>query len=451
MDYLPARAGVFAGRDWRMIAEIAPWAHQEEAGMNTVRFALTLIVCLSAPAIAQLSPRPDEHVRLEDLVREALDRNPAILSARRAVDAKRARVAPEGSLPDPSLSFQTMGNLIPPTLQGGDPSSYRMIGFEQEIPFPGKLALRRKIAIAEAEAQFWDYEQLRRQIIAQLKLAYYDLYFVDRAIEVVQRDKGLLEKIAQIAEARYKVGQGLMQDVLRAQLELSKLLDRATSLQRRRAAIEAMINALLYRQPDARLGKPILQKSELKYSLEGLYQIALSNYPELKAQERQIDRNAYALRLAERNFYPDFSVGFAYANRAGLPDMYALTFNLKLPLYFWRRQRPELEGAASELAAARKWRENTIATLYLKLKDAYLMATTSERLAELYGAGVIRQATMSLESALAGYQVGKVDFSTVIENLTALLEYELKYHEAVVDYQKALAQLESMVGVELVR
>lgn len=416
--------------------------------MNAARLVSVLIVCLSAPALAQ---RPEEQVRLEDLVREALDKNPAIQAARRAFDAKRARIASEGTLPDPSLSFQTMGNLIPPTLQFGDPSSYRMLGFEQEIPFPGKLALKKKMASAEAEAQFWDYEGARRQVIAQLKLAYYDFYLADRAIEVVRREKELLEKIAQIAEARYKVGQGLMQDVLRAQLELSKLTDRAAVLERRRAVTEAMINALLYRPPDAKLGKPVLQKSELRHSLEELYRLALSSYPELKAQERQIDRDAYALQLAERNFYPDFSIGFSYANRAGLPDMYALTLNLKLPIYFWRRQRPELEGAAAALAAARKGRENMIAMLYLKLKDAYLMATTSEQLAQLYGTGVIRQASLSLESALAGYQVGKVDFSTVIENLSALLEYELKYHEAVVDFQKALAQLESLVGVELTR
>jgi len=391
-------------------------------------------------------------VTLDELVQEALERNPAIQAARRAVDAKRALILPAQTLPEPTIGFQTMGNLIPPTLQSGDPSSARTVSIEQEIPFPGKLGLKGRMASMEAEAEWWNYEQTRRQVIADLKLAYYDLFLIHKSIEIVQKDKDLLQKFTQIAEAKYRVGQGIQQDVLKAQVEISRLIDRLTVLEQRRGIAEALINSLLYRPPETALGKPApVQKTELRYSLDQLHQIARSNFPLLKMQEREIDRNQYAVQLARKEFYPDFSVGFTYFNRTPIPEMYGLMVKAKVPLYFWRKQRPELESAASSLASAQKQRENTTSWLYFKLKDGYLVATTSERLIQLYGTGVIPQATLSLESAVAGYQVGKVDFLTLIDNLVTLLDYELKYYEVLTDFQQALAQLEPFVGVELTR
>jgi len=177
-------------------------------------------------------------VTLDELVQEALEHNPAIQAARRAVDAKRAMILPAQTLPEPTIGFQTMGNLIPPTLQSGDPSSARTVSIEQEIPFPGKLGLKGKMATMEAEAELWNYEQTRRQVIADLKLAYYDLFLIHKSIEIVQKDKDLLQKFTQIAEAKYRVGQGIQQDVLKAQVEISKLIDRLTVLEQRRDIAE---------------------------------------------------------------------------------------------------------------------------------------------------------------------------------------------------------------------
>lgn len=415
---------------------------------------------LAQTGVAVQNPPPHQTTRvasemrtvtLDELVQEALERNPAIQAARRAVDAKRAMIVPATTLPEPTISFQTMGNLIPPTLQRGDPSSARTIGIEQEIPFPGKLALKGKMAKMEADAEWWNYEQMRRQVIADVKMAYYDLYLIHKSIEIVEKDKDLLQKFAQIAEARYRVGQGIQQDVLKAQVEISRLIDRLTVLQQRRGIAEALMNSLLFRPPETPVGTPApVQKAELRYSLDQLHEIARANFPMLKMQEREIDRHQYAVQLARKEFYPDFSVGFTYFNRT-VPTMYGLLFKAKVPLYFWRKQRPELESAASSLASAQKQRDSMLSLLYFRLKDSYLVATTSERLIELYGKGVIPQATLSLESAVAGYQVGKVDFLTLIDNLVTLLDYELKYYEVLIDYQKALAQLEPFVGVELTR
>jgi outer membrane protein TolC len=391
-------------------------------------------------------------ITLDELIQEALERNPAIQAARRIVDAKRAMITPAQTLPDPTIAFQTMGNLIPPTLQSGDPSSARTVSIEQDFPFPGKLGLKGRMATMEAEAEWWNYEQTRRQVIADLKLAYYDLYHIHESMEIVEKNKDLLQKFVQIADARYRVGQGNQQDILKAQVEISKLIDQMTVLEQQHNVTEALLNSLLYRPPDGHLQITThAHKAELRYTLEELYQLASQNFPELKMQEREIDRQHYAVRLAKKEFYPDFSVGFTYFNRSSVPEMYGLSVKAKVPLYFWRKQRPELNSAASNLAGAQKQRDNLLSLLYFRLKDAYLMATTSDRLMQLYGSGVIPQATLSLESAVANYQVGKIDFLALIDDLKTLLEYELKFHEALVEYQKALARLEVFVGVELTK
>ncbi|HXF05658.1 MAG TPA: TolC family protein [Blastocatellia bacterium] len=396
--------------------------------------------------------RADQPVILEELVQEALENNREILAARRRYDARQARIPQEGAPPEPMLSIGSMGNLLPFSIQRGDPSSARIVSFSQEIPFPGKLSLQSKVAWADAQAELWDYELVRRRVIAELKTAYYDLYFVEKSLESVGKTKDLLQQVLKIAEARYQVGKAAQQDVLKAQTEISILLERLAVLERQRATTVARINSILYRPPDTPLGRPTeVRKSEFPYSLEQLYQLALQRYPELRKQERIIDRSQYAVSLMRKEFYPDFGVTFQYLQRPAMPEMWGLMVNVKIPLYFWKRQRPALEEAASELAAAKQTHERIAAQLLFQIKDQYLMATTAERLLRLYGEGIIPQATLTLESSVASYQVGTVDFLTLLTNVMTVLTYELNYYEQLATFQKSLAQLEPLVGVELAR
>ncbi len=414
-------------------------------------FALSFLssFSLAAPQEAQ---ETQDSITLNAVVEEALAKNPLIQSARRSVDAKKFLVAPATTLPEPKVSFQTMGNLIPPTLQGGDPSSGRSLSFSQEIPFPGKLRLQGRVASMESEAEWWNYEQVRRQIISEVKVAYYEHWLISKSLEILDKNKDLLQKFAQISEAKYRVGEGIQQDVVKAQVDVSKLLDRRVVLQRREEVSTALLNSLLYRPPETRLGRTEeLRPSPFDMPLDELYRMAVKNSPMLKMQERTIDRDLYSVQLARKNFYPDFEVGFTYINRVDNPQMFGLMVAAKIPLYFWRKQGPELDSTAANLSSSRKKYDWLHARLFFELKDLYLSATTSKKLMELYGKGVIPQSTISLESAMAGYQVGKVDFLTLVDNLMTLLDYELKYHETLSEYQKSLARLEAIVGMELTR
>jgi outer membrane protein, heavy metal efflux system len=387
---------------------------------------------------------------LDSLIRELLARNPSIQAARRSVDASRARIVPARTLPEPTVSFETMGGAFPPTLMAGDPSSARVLSFAQEIPYPGKLALQGQVAAAEADSATWKYEQVRRDTIAELKNAYYELYLSERLQDVLRKSKELLEQFVEISSAQYKVGKGVQQDVLKAQVEVSRLLDRQSVLERDAASAEVRINTLLYRSPETPIGRlPELGTPKLGLSLDQLYRIAGDSNPQVRTARTEIDRDELNIALAKKSFYPDFEVGFSYFNRRELPDMYGWMIRANVPLYFWRKQRPELEAATSDLFGRRREYDGAVATLYSRLKEAYIRASSDATLLDLYGSAIVPQATLALESSMSGYRVGTIDFLSLLSNQQTVLEYELKYYEVLTDYYKALVTLETLTGEKL--
>jgi outer membrane protein TolC len=405
-----------------------------------------------ANKVVSVKPVPAA-TKLQSLIEEALEQNPEIKAMQRSFDMMRARIPQARALPEPMLNVGYIGNAapIPPfDVQKGDPSSGRVLSFTQEIPFPGKLALKGRMANVDTEAEWWNYEQVRRNVIAEVKDTYFDLFYLRKSIETVTKNKDLLEKFAKIAEASYSVGKGLLYDVLKAQVEISKLTEQLIVLERRTQADEARLNSLLFRELETSVGEPeAIRPQDFTHDLAELSSIALTNYPALKAQRRRIDREQYNVQLAKKDFYPDFSVGLTYFNRPGLPEMYGVNVGVKLPIYFRQKQRPAVAEATASAAAEKQRLENLTTLLFFRIKDRYLAATTAQRLVKLYGTTVIPQSSLALESAIAGYEVGKVDFLTLLDNLVTLRNYELSYYEQLSNAEKAIAALEPLVGVTL--
>ena len=391
-----------------------------------------------------------KEISLDELLGEAAENNPEIRASAHAAAASKAMIPAAGALPDPTVTFESMGRLAPPTLMKGDPSSARTYGVEQEFPFPGKRGLKESIASSEAQAQEWNRELVNRRILSEVKQAYFDLFLITRSIDTLTKTRELLQNLTRVAEARYQVGQTTQQDVLKAQVEQSKLLDRLLALGQKKRVTEAKINNLLHRASETPAGRPAdLRKAELAYSLEELTQLALSASPELKAKESEITRRQYGVDLAKKEYYPDFAVGFTYYERDQNPEMYGLKLSAKLPLYFWQKQKPELDAAKLNLSGARSMRDSTASTVQYQVKEIYTTAITLEKLANLYSSAVIPQSNLALNSAIANYQVGKIDFLQLIDASMSLLEYELKYYESMSEFHKALAQLEPLIGVGL--
>lgn len=401
-----------------------------------------------APAAMDIVPP----VALEELVREAMEKNPGVQATLRRVEAQRRRVPQARALPDPTVSVGWMGDIKPFGVQRNDPSSYRSLSATQEIPYPGKLKLRGQIADREAEAAWWDYETARRRLVAEVKNAYFDYFYFHRAIEITRKNKDLMEKLAKVAEARYQVGQGLQQDVLKAQVQVSKLLQRLTVLEQQKKTAQARLNTLMLRDPETPLGPPAaVEAAELTYALETLYQLARENDPELQREVRLIERSQLAVNLARKQYYPDFSVGYTYQNRPLLPEMHGFAVSLNLPVFYKSKQREGVNEATQELLSSERSRENRETLLYFEVKEQYLAAKASDELAKLFSRAVVPQASLALESSLAAYRVGSVDFLNVLDNFTTVLNYEIDYYRELANYQIALARLEPLVGRELTK
>ena len=433
-------------RDWR---RLRPLPRPEEMRSTPCKLNLTT----SGPgAETTAAPHQSATVTLQELVNEALDKNPAIKSAARQVQAFHARVPQVRSLPDPVVSTGWMGNITPYSVQTGDPSSYRSISAMQEIPFPGKLKLRGQIVDRQAEAARWDYENTRRQVVSEVKAAYYDYFYYQKATEITLKDKDLLEKLTKIAEARYKVGKGIQQDVLRAQVELSRLLQRLTVLDQQERTARVRLNTLLFRDPEATLPPAApFERAALSYTLDELYQMAAHNDPGLKREERMIEGSQLAVNLARREYEPDFRVGYMYQQRPLLPDMHGFTVGINIPIFYKTKQREGVIEATEDLIGARRNRDDRQTTVNFQVKEQYLAAKASGDLAQLYSGAVVPQSSLALESSMSSYEVGKADFLTMLENFLTVLDYEINCYRELSNYQMALARLEPLVGVELTK
>jgi outer membrane protein TolC len=209
-----------------------------------------------------------------------------------------------------------------------------------------------------------------------------------------------------------------------------------------------MVNAVLNRPPVAPLGVPApVEKRPLAYSLDQLDSLAKEQSPNLKAAEFGVARAETNLDLAKRQYYPDFVLRADYFNKAALVPEWEVGAGIRVPLYFWRKQAFGVQEAAAAVSEARASRQGTSQEVLAKLKDFYAQATSAHRLVELYGAVVGPQAEIALESASAAYQVGKVDFLTVLNNFTVLNDYRLRYYEELAKLDKAVAQLEEAAGL----
>lgn len=422
--------------------------------LHALALVAGITIVWAAPGAAQTidAPAPSN---LAALVEELDRNNPELKAARRDVDMRVARVAPAGAPPDPSLSVGYMSGLLRPPFfpSASTANSFRQVGLSQEIPFPGKLGLQRQIAATEAEAERWHAQDLRARLVADLKTTYVEYVYFTRSLDVLQRNKARLEQFRRIAEAQFRVGRGLQQDVLKAQVEISMMLERQAMFAERREALRAEINGLLFRPPDTPLAGTLgYEPAPTLPPLDDLRRLAHQHYPALRRDERAIERGQQALLLARKDVLPDFAVTVTSQQFVGdMPWMYGVDFMVKLPIFWQRRQRPMIAEATAALDAGQRMRDNTLSTAMARTAGEYLAATTSRRLVDLYEDSILPQAQLALESALASYQVGRADFLNVLTNFITVLSYELNFEEQTARYHQALARLEPLTGLPLIR
>ncbi len=409
-------------------------------------YLVTSLMLLGLPFGVAAEADQERVVSIQDLVDELLQNNPAIRAAEYRHDAATKRPSQVSTLPEPKLSFTNFGVGHPFSRLQDNNFAYQGFGFSQEVPFPGKLALAREEASREAESEREMYGTVVLDQIAQLKVAYYDWFQLTKAIEINGKNRDLLERFEKIARARYSVGRGIQQDVLKAQVEQSGLAQQLEIIEQKKATAEARIRSLL--NSERPLGRPAaVTLSPLSASLEDFLGSIDAQAPLLRAQQAMLDSRAVGIERSKKEYRPDFNFSFQWQkNGAPFADYYMATAEVKVPLYFWRKQRLGVEEAAARFQEARQTYASARQEVVFMIKDLYLTASTSERLLALYQSGIIPQASLSLESAVAGYEVGSIDFLTLMNNFMGLLTYEMQYYEELAKHEQALARLEALVA-----
>jgi len=422
------------------------------AAVLTTNVAVAAARAASAPTASQASEAtpPDfgKVIDLATITTYALAHNAEIRAMEQRRLGAEMRPTQEGSLPNPLVNTAWHNESFDSVRLGDSDFAWLRLGLEQELPFPGKLALRAKIAAREADREGALYTATVLGVLARVRVAYADYVLAFRSKEALSGNKELLEKLSQGAEARYRVGQGLQQDIVRAQLEQSTLLGRIVSVDQERQSAAAILNALLDRPPSDPFGAPKPpDKQPLRYTLAQLEGFVREKSPQLAAASFEVARAQANLDLAGRAYYPDFVVRADYFNKSSLTPEWEVGAGIRVPLYFWRKEAYGEREAAAGVGQARAARRSAEEEVLAKLTDLFAQATSAERLIELYGSGVVPQAEVSLSSASSGYEVGKVDFLTLLSSFTVLNEYQLRYYEELAKFDKAMAQLEELAGI----
>ena len=417
------------------------------------------LVCLSIIVLCSLAPAwaedalPSEN--LPALVDAALANNPELKSSAARWEMFRSRVKQAGSLDDPMLMLKIQNGIVTDPLNfTRDSMTQKVIGISQQLPFYGKRELRKEVAAQEAESYRWSLAERKLELTRMVKEAYYQIFLADKSLEILGRNIKILDDFVVIAQTKYSVGQGAQQDIFKAQLERSRMLDMRITLEQQRRSLEVNLNSLLYRPTSTRIGAIAdFALSPLSLGFDRLRDLAEDNRPLLKGLRAQIEKGKIGHRLAQKEFYPDFNVAFEYMQRQPAmgsdgSDMYSLGVTFNLPVHNVRRHAmlaessSEVTMSGEELNAAR----NTIAS---GIADLLAQMERRRKLAELYKSGIIPQAEQSLESAVIGYRVNRVDFLNLLDSRVVLFNYEREYYDSMADYQMKLAQLEAMVGTDL--
>jgi outer membrane protein TolC len=298
-----------------------------------------------------------------------------------------------------------------------------------------------------------EYHAVEKKVIRDLKAAYYDLYLVQRKIQINADNQDLMRQFERIASKQYEVGTGEHHEVLRAQVELSSLINDGVILQQEKNGAEAMLNTLLSRSTDSSLG--FVTDPEVSFpplTFEQLKPLALEARPEIHAMNYAIEMNRDELTRSNREYLPDFMVRLAYKDVADTKDdFWSAMVGINVPVPFLSLQK--YSGMVEENELGVKKAEDEALTMknmaLFEVQDALVRVQTSMNLVLLYKNTVIPQARQTLETTIISYQTGRSMFLWLIDSYRTLLNAQLSYHESVMNFMKSQAELERSVGMNM--
>jgi len=412
---------------------------------------LMSLVFIPDYVIAQ-SERP--LLKLDLLIEEALQNNPEILASKKRSEIYREKIPQASALEDPMFGFGILS--LPTNFSFRDEDmTMKEFSISQKFPFPGKRPLMKEMAAKEAESISTETEERSNRIIKEVKAVYYELVYLSHSIEITQKNKEILENFVKITETQYGLGMGIQQDLLKAHVEVSKMVDELIMFAQKKKALEAKLRALLNRPPDTPIGEPDkIALKKVSIPIEGLQKMVLDFNPSLKGMKKMIEAKEKAYALARREYYPDFNFRFAYGQRDNGPEMkrrdvLSGMMEINIPLFYKSKQDRKVAETKADIQNSEAQYQAMKNELLFMVSDMASMIQRIERQLELYQTGIIPQASLQIHSAMSAYRVNKADFMTLLDSQMTLYRYELEYHQAFAEHGKNVANLEWLIGRRL--
>ena len=388
---------------------------------------------------------------LATLISEALSNNSQIDAADHAWKAATHVADQVKTLPDPQFTVQSFSVGSPKPFAGFSNSDFAYIGFgaSQDIPFAGKLRLKGDVANRNAEMQQAQTDLLRISVTDQIKIIYLRLAYLDATLSILGRNDAVLKPLIETGLSKYSLGQGSQANVLKAQIEHTKILREVTMHHEEMGQLQASLKALLHRpQSSPEIIPEPLSVTPLQETAEELQGLVLTHNPEVSVGAAEVQKQDARLKSAQREGKPDFNVAYTFQQTGGgYRDYYMLTFNMRLP----RRKRVEagVAEAAESLEQSKKELDSQVQQQFAEVQKETIVVTNSEELLKEYHDGLVPQAQAAYRAELTTYESGKGTFAAVLSSLIDLLTFEHDYQQAILDHETALARLEALTGAQL--
>ena len=420
--------------------------------LTAALLGLGLVVCkpLMAQAVVN-APQP-----LVELIEEGLAQNKEIQSLEAKVQSFQEEVSFAGSLEDPRLGFGVLNLPTDSWDFDEEPMTQKTVFLAQKFPWFGKLSLRSQRQALMANEQQAMLEARKLELVRKITIAYYELGFIITNHEINERLTDMVTQLLKVAETRYASGEGLQQDVLQAQVELSRLLDEKIVLEKRRRTLRDQVNELLNREQFMSI-KPLM---DLRYpeveldsqALKDLKERSLTSNPWLWLRQAKVAQSEVEIKLAKKEYWPDMDFKVAYGQRdedftgRDLPDFFSATVTVNLPVWAKSRQNKKLAASKKSHDAAIKSYRNLAVSLPYQVDILATEIKNTQKNYKLYVDALLVQSEQWAHSSLAAYEVGKVEFNTMINAQILLLRAELQSKRYLYTIYQKLAELEEVLG-----
>jgi outer membrane protein TolC len=437
-----------------------------KTGLLFISFALLQFSASAQDSPETVQDEPAQEIDYANLsvstaVNIAIRNNPNLAQMKQRYTALLEVPSQVSTLPDPMITFGAMNFPTSNFHRRQENMTQVQVGFVQSFPFPGKLGLEEDTAEFEAIAASHSVDELRLQLTNSVRNKWWQVYFLDHALKTIRDNQNLFREFIKVAKTKYETGSGLQQDVLLAQLELSKLLDQEIKIKAMRQNQSIQLNVLMDmpRADSVDLADYVHTSLAKLPQKEVFFSKAEEFRPLIRKKETEIEAANSRLLSAEKDTMPDFSVGVTYGDRRGdnPPSMggtrdnfLSLMLGVRLPIYSARKQSRVVDQRAAELQRSYYSSQDEKGKVMGSIAIAITDYNRAREEFSLYEKGIIPQATQTVQSMLAGYQVNEVDFLNLVRSQVTLLNYQLQYWKTLTEAKQSLARLEAAVGEETI-